>query len=116
MILVKVFRPDRLMESAERLINSVFATDLSAHTDYDFREVIQKTATALTPIALVSVPGYDSSYKVEQLVRQVNVRCTSIAMGSAEGISQAELALNSASKNGTWILLKNVHLAPQWLD
>jgi len=116
MILIKVFRPDRLMESAERLINNVFATNLSTHTDYDFREVIQKTSTALTPIALVSVPGYDSSYKVEQLVRQVNVRCTSIAMGSAEGISQAELALNSACKNGTWILLKNVHLAPQWLD
>ena len=116
MILVKLFRPDRLMESAEGFVNKVFGTNLTAQTDYDFREVIQKTSTALTPVALVSVPGYDASYKVEQLVRQVNVRCTSIAMGSAEGISQAELAMNSASKNGTWILLKNVHLAPQWLD
>jgi dynein heavy chain 1, cytosolic len=116
MILVKLFRPDRLMESTEGFINMIFRTDLTAQTDYDFREVVQKTATALTPIALVSVPGYDASYKVEQLVKQANVRCTSIAMGSAEGISQAELALNSATKNGNWIFLKNVHLAPQWLD
>lgn len=116
MILVKLFRPDRLMESTERFINTVFGTDMASQTDYDFREVIQKSTTAMTPISLVSVPGYDASYKVEHLLRQVNVRCTAIAMGSAEGISQAELALNSATKNGNWILLKNVHLAPQWLD
>ncbi len=116
MILMKLFRPDRLLESTENFINMVFDTNLTAQTDYDFAEIIQKTATALTPVALVSVPGYDASYKVEQLVKQAKVRCTSIAMGSAEGISEAELALNSAGKNGNWILLKNVHLAPQWLD
>jgi dynein cytoplasmic 1 heavy chain len=116
MILVKLFRPDRMLESTETFIKNVFKTNLSAQIDYDFREVVQKNSTALTPIALVSVPGYDASYKVEQLVKQVNVRCTAIAMGSSEGISQAEVALNSASKNGNWILLKNVHLAPQWLD
>jgi len=116
MILVKLYRPDRLLESTELFINQVFRTNLTAQTDYDFREVVQKNSAALTPIALVSVPGYDASYKVDQLVKQVNVRCTSIAMGSVEGISQAEVALNSASKNGQWILLKNVHLAPQWLD
>lgn len=27
----------------------------------------------------------------------------------------AEKAVNSASKSGRWVLLKNVHLAPQWL-
>jgi dynein heavy chain 1 len=27
----------------------------------------------------------------------------------------AEKAVNSASKSGRWVQLKNVHLAPQWL-
>ena len=35
--------------------------------------------------------------------------------GSAEGFSLAEKAISSASKAGRWVLLKNVHLAPQWL-
>jgi dynein heavy chain 1 len=35
--------------------------------------------------------------------------------GSAEGFSQAERAINMAVKSGRWVLLKNVHLAPQWL-
>ncbi len=35
--------------------------------------------------------------------------------GSAEGFNLAERAISSASKSGRWVLLKNVHLAPQWL-
>lgn len=40
---------------------------------------------------------------------------TSIAIGSEEGFAQADKAINTASKNGRWVLLKNVHLAPSWL-
>ena len=36
-------------------------------------------------------------------------------LGSAEGFTLAEKAISSASKTGRWVLLKNVHLAPQWL-
>ena len=36
-------------------------------------------------------------------------------VGSAEGFSLAEQAINTATKQGNWVLLKNVHLAPQWL-
>ena len=38
-----------------------------------------------------------------------------LSLGSAEGFSLAEKAISSASKTGRWVLLKNVHLAPQWL-
>lgn len=35
--------------------------------------------------------------------------------GSVEGFNQATKAINSATKSGRWVMLKNVHLAPQWL-
>lgn len=38
-----------------------------------------------------------------------------MSIGSAEGFTLAEQAINTASKQGNWVLLKNVHLAPQWL-
>jgi dynein heavy chain 1 len=38
-----------------------------------------------------------------------------VAMGSAEGFSLADVAISSAIKVGSWVLLKNVHLAPSWL-
>lgn len=36
-------------------------------------------------------------------------------MGSAEGFGLADQAISSAIKTGTWVMLKNVHLAPSWL-
>ena len=36
-------------------------------------------------------------------------------LGSAEGFTQAEKVINSSSKSGRWVMLKNVHLAPTWL-
>lgn len=38
-----------------------------------------------------------------------------MTIGSAEGFNQAEKAINTAVKSGRWVMLKNVHLAPQWL-
>jgi len=38
-----------------------------------------------------------------------------VFLGSAEGFSLAETAINDAAKQGQWVLLKNVHLAPTWL-
>lgn len=59
--------------------------------------------------------GFDASNRVEDLAVEINRKITSIAIGSAEGFDQADAALNSSSKSGRWILLKNVHLAPTWL-
>ena len=41
---------------------------------------------------------------------------TSVAMGSPEGFDEAEKAISSAARTGRWVLLKNVHLAPSWLQ
>ena len=32
-----------------------------------------------------------------------------------EGFNEADKAINSATKLGRWVMLKNVHLALQWL-
>lgn len=67
------------------------------------------------PVLLCSSVGFDVSARVEDLALETKREVTSIAIGSAEGFNQADAALNSASKSGRWVLLKNVHLAPSWL-
>ncbi|CAM9817587.1 unnamed protein product [Laminaria digitata] len=39
----------------------------------------------------------------------------SVSMGSSEGYDMADRALNIASKQGSWVLLRNAHLCPEWL-
>ncbi|KAG6036640.1 Dynein heavy chain cytoplasmic [Claviceps citrina] len=114
LLLVKLFRMDRFVPAAERFVSSVFGSDV-----FDFVEDLKDTVTqvsATLPIALVSSPGFDASYKVDNLVERMNVKCTNIAMGSNEGLASADKAISNAAQTGSWVLVKNVHLAPTWLQ
>jgi len=42
-------------------------------------------------------------------------KCASVAIGSPEAFEEAESAIKLAARSGSWVLLKNVHLAPAWL-
>ncbi|QLI63572.1 Dynein heavy chain, cytoplasmic [Metarhizium brunneum] len=114
LLLVKMFRMDRFVPAAERFVGRVFGSEI-----FDFVEDLKETVaqvSATLPIALVSSPGFDASYKVDNLVERMNVKCTNIAMGSNEGLASADKAISNAAQNGSWVLVKNVHLAPTWLQ
>ncbi|TFY72237.1 hypothetical protein EVG20_g758 [Dentipellis fragilis] len=115
LLVVKCLRPDRLLQATAAFVRVVFDTDVAAESAYDLGAMVSGEVPAPTPLALVSVSGYDASYRVEALVQNAQVRCSSVAMGSQEGFTLADQAIASASRQGTWVLLKNVHLAPSWL-
>ncbi|KZT42722.1 dynein heavy chain [Sistotremastrum suecicum HHB10207 ss-3] len=115
LLLIKCFRPDRILQATASFAREVFQSDLSAVSAYDLNSVVNTEIAPNTPLALVSVTGYDASYRVENLVKQTNARCSFVAMGSQEGYTLADQAISTASRQGTWVLLKNVHLAPSWL-
>ncbi|KAM7195585.1 Dynein heavy chain, N-terminal region 1 domain containing protein [Rhypophila sp. PSN 637] len=113
LLLIKLFRIDRFVPAAERFATLVFGSDL-----FDVVEDLKQTVdqvSATRPISMVSSPGFDASYKVDGLVERMRVRCTNIAMGSSEGENSANSAIANAAQTGSWVLIKNVHLAPQWL-
>ncbi|KAI5123747.1 hypothetical protein M0805_000339 [Coniferiporia weirii] len=114
-LLIKCFRPDRLVQSMSGFLRVTFDKDLSVESDYNLADMVAKEIPSATPLALVSVTGYDASYRVENLVHNSGVKCASVAMGSQEGFSLADQAIALAARQGTWVLLKNVHLAPSWL-
>ena len=117
LIVVQALRPDRIPAMTELFVRSVLGqkfVDL-AETDPHLGAIVEKEIRASTPVLLCSAPGYDASGRVDDLAAELNKPITSIAMGSAEGFNQAELAINGAAKSGKWVMLKNVHLAPQWL-
>jgi dynein heavy chain 1 len=84
-------------------------------TEYDLADMVMNEVQAATPVALCSVAGFDASYRIDNLVSSTQSRCASVAMGSHEAFTLADQAIATASRNGSWVLLKNVHLAPAWL-
>ena len=114
LLLVKLFRIDRFVPAAEKFVTAVFGKGLLDAKD-DLKEVVAQVLP-VTPIALCSSPGFDASYKVDILVERQQAQCSSIAMGSTEGLASADKAISNAAATGSWVLVKNVHLAPSWLQ
>ena len=85
-------------------------------SEYELGQIVGDEIQPSTPVCLVSVPGYDASYRVENLIKTTGTRCVQVAMGSQEGYSQADAAITLAARQGSWVLLKDAHLAPSWLS
>lgn len=103
------------MQSVAAFADLAFGADLADESAYNLDSVVRDEVGSTHPIALASVPGYDASYRIENLCRATGASCVSVAMGSAEGFALADQAIANAARTGSWVLLKNVHLAPAWL-
>jgi dynein heavy chain 1, cytosolic len=114
LLLVKLFRLDRFVPAAEQFVTSVFGEGFF-DTAEDLKQTVDQVSST-TPISLVSSPGFDASYKIDNLVERLRVTCTNIAMGSKESQAVASRAVGDAASNGNWVLVKNVHLTPEWLQ
>ncbi|WFD29602.1 hypothetical protein MSPP1_000611 [Malassezia sp. CBS 17886] len=114
-LVVRVLRPDRTVPALTRLLQAVFETPL-LDTRPDSLLLVARTQTPpTTPLVLCAVQGYDASFRIEQLVDSERIACTSVALGSPEARAEADDALATAARVGRWVLLKNGHLASDWL-
>ncbi|VDN96525.1 unnamed protein product [Rodentolepis nana] len=117
LLLIQALRPDRLLACAHILVGAVFGQAFmdTARSNLDLGPIVEQEIKANIPVLLCATPGFDPSGRVEDLASDLKKTLTGIAIGSAEGFSQAEKAINTAAKQGKWVMLKNVHLAPSWL-
>lgn len=122
LVVTKVVRPDLLVEVSRAFVTSAFKDSefLDRADNFSLNDVVAREINCRTPLLLVSRPGYDASGRVDSLAMANNKRFDagyqSFAMGSPEGYARADEAVRTAMKNGTWVLLKNVHLSPSWLN
>ena len=115
LLLIRVVRPDRFVFAVHGLLNAVFGDGFLQKGEPDLAHAAE-TAGPGTPLVLCSMPGYDASGKVAALAAAAKVkRLATFAIGS-EGFDNVERTISDSSKTGAWVLLKNVHLAPQWLS
>lgn len=115
LLLIKLVRVDRFVPAAEKFVALVFDEKRLFELPEDLGATHDQVPSKC-PISLVSSPGFDASDKVDHLVESTNSTCTSIAMGSEESLKAANDAIQKAANTGDWVLVKNVHLTPDWLQ
>ena len=67
-----------------------------------------------TPRLLILSGGVDPTSEIEELAKKHDRYLIQIAL--EENNSQSYEVFKKCLKDGTWLLLKNCHLAPLWLD
>eukprot|EP01105_Mastigella_eilhardi_P022506 TRINITY_DN553_c0_g1_i1.p1 TRINITY_DN553_c0_g1~~TRINITY_DN553_c0_g1_i1.p1 ORF type:complete len:4613 (+),score=1400.71 TRINITY_DN553_c0_g1_i1:1522-13839(+) len=116
LLVCKTLRPDLVVLRLNRFIRTAFGDAfVQGAENYNFQTVIEKQSTSTAPLMLCSKPGFDASGRVDDIAAALGKQLQRLAIGSPEGFALAEEAVNHASKTGGWVLLKNIHLAPQWL-
>ncbi|KAF4532026.1 hypothetical protein B566_EDAN015005 [Ephemera danica] len=113
LLVIQAFRPDRIVPAAKRLVETIFNKKFMFTTTLDLERLIDDEQSSV--ILICSITEFDVSSQVEELAAKLEKPCACIAIGPAEGFLEAEQAINMAVTNGCWVLLKNVHLALQWL-
>lgn len=92
LLVIQAFRPDRVLAMANAVVATVLGEPFleAAATEVDLANIVEKEVKATNPVLMCSVPGYDASGRVDDLAAELGKHLTSIAIGSAEGFSQAE--------------------------
>ena len=75
----------RFLVAAQRLVREVLGNKFQEEIQIDMRQLVEKDSNSKSPILLCSAPGFDPSYKVEALAKEMGVRHISVAIGSQEG-------------------------------
>jgi len=104
---------DELVAAITRVFGSEFPWQGRALNE--LVEVTEQEISSTVPLLLCSAPGHDVSGRVEAMARELQKDLKAVAMGSSEGYGIADSLLNTASKRGGWLLLKNAHLCTDWL-
>lgn len=90
---------------SQRFVSAVMGEHFMqvAEKELDLLVIVDNEIQARTPMLLCSVTGFDASGRIDDLAAETSKTLTSIAIGSAEGFSEAEKAINSAAKSGRFV-------------
>lgn len=103
---------DAALDGFTSLASFLFAGVGPYSSKYDLKHWTE----SFTSIILASPDGYDATFKVEQLAKQMSEKLVVVSMGSKEGIEMANKEIDLAISKGTWILIQNIQMATSWLS
>jgi dynein heavy chain len=117
LLLVKMFRPDRLFAAMSGYIRSTMGAFYVESLKWDIEEVYQDS-DYMTPIIFVITQGSDPASMVKSLGERhgfpIYEKLMPISLGQGQGRRAASL-ISKAVEEGTWVLLENCHLARTWM-
>ncbi|KXZ49009.1 hypothetical protein GPECTOR_23g1 [Gonium pectorale] len=114
-LLMRMFRPDKVVPAVQAFVASSLGTKFTEPPPFDLVGSYEESSCTV-PLLFVLSPGSDPTAALLQFAesRGYGNKISVISMGQGQGPKAAAL-IDSARRNGTWVLLQNCHLAPSWM-
>lgn len=118
LILIKVLRPDRITSALSFFVSEKMGNGYIEQMPFSMLETFKET-NKMIPIFFVLFPGVDPTPDVENVAETLDITASNgkfrnISMGQGQE-KNAEIALETLSAQGGWVMLQNVHLMQSWL-
>eukprot|EP00929_Paragymnodinium_shiwhaense_P050232 TRINITY_DN25303_c0_g2_i1.p1 TRINITY_DN25303_c0_g2~~TRINITY_DN25303_c0_g2_i1.p1 ORF type:complete len:2248 (-),score=601.64 TRINITY_DN25303_c0_g2_i1:355-7038(-) len=118
LFLLRIIRPDRIGNALTQFVVDNLGQEFVEQQPFDIEQCYEETTSA-TPMFFVLFPGTDPTSAVEAFARKRGMtdatgRFVNISMGQGQE-KTAINALTKAAKEGTWVMLQNIHLMQMWL-
>eukprot|EP00620_Florenciella_sp_RCC1587_P013374 CAMPEP_0182558034 /NCGR_PEP_ID=MMETSP1324-20130603/1743_1 /TAXON_ID=236786 /ORGANISM="Florenciella sp., Strain RCC1587" /LENGTH=2560 /DNA_ID=CAMNT_0024770185 /DNA_START=8 /DNA_END=7690 /DNA_ORIENTATION=+ len=124
MMVVRSLRPDRMTTSLMNFLRAVLPNG-SAYADCDGTlnsyEILEQSfidSTPKTPIYFILSPGANVVADLDKMAAKYDFvpgeTYHNVSMGQGQDLV-AMSALETANRNGHWVILNNIHLMPKWL-
>ena len=94
----------------------VFSMAEQGPNDISMIDLILNECDWKIPFMMRHAPGYDCTVLLKDVASQRGLSLIVVDLGSKEAELQAEELLKIAERDGTWIMLENIHLAIDWIS
>ncbi|EFN82623.1 Dynein heavy chain 7, axonemal [Harpegnathos saltator] len=115
LLIVKAIRPDKIVVEVMRLIEDTIGDVFNSYPRLQISESYAESSY-FTPIIFI-LPSYSSPLSLVSSyasARGYTSKFVSLSMGDGR-LSEAELLVKRARKDGGWVLLQNCHHATRWI-
>lgn len=113
MLVVKVFRPEKVMFTLATYISKYLGSFYLESPNVSMKALWEDSDNR-TPIIFVLSPGADPTIALFKLKDELGVQLDIISLGQGQG-RLAENLIANGKKTGKWVLLQNCHLAKTWM-
>ena len=115
LLLIKVFRPEKIVECIGEYIAETMGREYIDQPPLDLHKVFPETLPS-TPLVFVLSAGADPMSTIVRFATEMSYldRMHAISLGQGQG-PIAEKLIESCGKKGDWVVLQNCHLAKSWM-
>eukprot|EP00917_Polyrhabdina_sp_WS-2016_P007442 GHVP01016658.1.p1 GENE.GHVP01016658.1~~GHVP01016658.1.p1 ORF type:complete len:4656 (-),score=837.71 GHVP01016658.1:4666-18633(-) len=117
-LLLLALRPDRLPNFLNIFVEKIIAEGFTFVPEFGAQEIesiLGSSTSSSVPTLMTADVGVDPSPLIMNAAKNRREQVTSIAIGTEDSNKAAEKAIDEAAQKGRWILMKNIHLSPNWL-